>query len=91
MDLLADLAHLQEQPSKVGPETTLECARRAIWGILYPDDPCIVSGSPHGSERIMTVYVEVFDAFGPTIFGMSKTEDGYHVHTDSVCIRRQRV
>ena len=30
--ILADLIHLQEQPSKVGPETALECVRRAIWG-----------------------------------------------------------
>ena len=30
--MLADLIHLQEQPSKVGPETALECVRRAIWG-----------------------------------------------------------
>ena len=30
----SDLAHLQERPSKVGPETTLECALRAIWGML---------------------------------------------------------
>ena len=28
--ILADIIHLQEQPSKVGPETALECARRAI-------------------------------------------------------------
>ena len=34
--LLADLIHLQEQPSKVGPEPALECVRRAIWG----DDVC---------------------------------------------------
>ena len=28
--ILADLVHLHEQPSKVGPETALECVRRAI-------------------------------------------------------------
>ena len=28
--ILADLIHLHEQPSKVGPETALECVRRAI-------------------------------------------------------------
>ena len=31
-DILADLAHLQEQSSKAAPETALECVRRAIWG-----------------------------------------------------------
>ena len=30
--ILADLIHLQEQPPKVGPETALECFRRASWG-----------------------------------------------------------
>ena len=33
-DILADISHLQKQPSNVGPETALECARRAIWGML---------------------------------------------------------
>ena len=28
--ILADLIHLQEQPSKVDPETALECVRRAV-------------------------------------------------------------
>ena len=28
--ILADLIHLQKQPSNVGPETALECVRRAI-------------------------------------------------------------
>ena len=35
--ILADLLHLQEQPSNVGPETALECVRRAVWGMLYAD------------------------------------------------------
>ena len=49
-DILADLAHLQEQPSKAGPETALECSWRAIWGMLYTDDACIVSRSSRGLE-----------------------------------------
>ena len=40
--ILADLVHLHKQPSKVGPETALEYVRRAIWGMLYADDACIV-------------------------------------------------
>ena len=71
--ILADLIHLHEQPSKVGPETALECARRAIWGMLYADDACIVSRSPSGLGRMMAVFVEVFGAFGLTI-SESKTE-----------------
>ena len=71
--ILADLIHLQEQPSKVDPETALECVRRAIWGMLYTDDACIVSRSPRGLARMMAVFVEVFDTFGLTI-SESKTE-----------------
>ena len=71
--ILADLIRLQEQPSKVGPETALECVRRAIWGMLYADDACVVSRSPRGLGRMMVVFVEVFGPFGLTI-SESKTE-----------------
>ena len=73
VDILADIIHLQEQPSKVGPETALECAQRAIRGVLYADDACIVSRSPRGLRRMMTVFVEVFGTFCLTI-SESKTE-----------------
>ena len=72
-DILADLIHLQEQPSKVGPETALEYMRRATWGMLYADDACIVSRSPRGLGQVMAVFVEVFGTFGLTI-SESKTE-----------------
>ena len=71
--ILADLIRLQEQPSKVGPETALKCVRRANWGMLSADVACIVSRSPRGPGRIMAVLVEVFGAFGLTI-SESKTE-----------------
>ena len=71
--ILADLIHLQEQPLNVGPETTLECARHATWGMLYADDACIESWSPCGLGRMMTVFVDVFGTFGLTI-SESKTE-----------------
>ena len=62
-DILADFAHLQEQPSKVGPETALECVRCALWGIFYADNACIVSRSLSGLKRMMAVFVQVFGAF----------------------------
>ena len=74
--ILANLIHLQEQPSKVGPETALECVRRAIWRMFYADDACIVLRSPHGLGRMMAVFVEVFGTFGLTI-SESKTETMY--------------
>ena len=30
--ILANFIHLEEQPSKIGPETALECVGRAVWG-----------------------------------------------------------
>ena len=40
--ILAHLANLQLKSSEVGPETAPECARRAIWRMLFDDDPCIM-------------------------------------------------
>ena len=71
--IIADLIHLQEQPSKVGPETVLEYVRRAIWGMLHADDACIASRSPRELGRMITVFVEVFGTFG-LIISESKTE-----------------
>ena len=71
--ILADIIHLQEHPSKVGPETALECVRRAIWGMLYANNACIVSRSPRGLGRMMAIFVEVFGTFGLTI-SESKTQ-----------------
>ena len=47
------------------PETALECVRRAVWGMLYADDACIV--------LMMTVIVKVCGAFGLTV-SEKKTE-----------------
>ena len=57
-DVPADFVALKEQPGKVGPETALECLRRAVWGMLYADDACIVSQSPRGLELMMEVIVK---------------------------------
>lgn len=65
-DIFLDLAHLQEQPSKVAPETALECARHAI-RMLYADVVCIVLRSPRGLQHMMVVFVEIFGAFGTSI------------------------
>ena len=71
--MLADLIHLQEQPSKVGPKTALECVRCGFGGIMYADDACIVSRSPHELRRMMAIFVEVLGTFGLTI-SESKSE-----------------
>ena len=72
-DILADLVHLQDQPSKADPETALECAWRALRGMMYADNACILSRSPRGLEQMIAVFVEVFGVFG-LIIPWSKTE-----------------
>ena len=54
-------------------ETLLDRVRRAVWGMLYADDAGIVSRSPAGLARMMTVIVEIFGAFGLTV-SEKKTE-----------------
>ena len=73
-DIRADLIYLQEQPSKVGPETTPEYLWCVIWGMLCAGDACIVSRSPCGLGRMLAVFVEVFGTFGVNI-SQNKTEN----------------
>ena len=78
-DILADLVHLKEQSGKVGPETVLECVRRAVWRMLCADDAYIVSRSPRGLELMIAVIVKVYgvrsDCFGE--------KDGDHADADT--------
>ena len=66
-DILTNLVHLQEQPSRVGPETVLECARRATWRMFYAGDAYIVLRSSRGLELMMADSVKIFEAFGLNI------------------------
>ena len=47
--------------------------RRAVWGMLYANDACIVSRSPQGLAKMMEVIVEVCRAFALTV-SAKKTE-----------------
>ena len=40
--ILAELVHLKEPPTSIGPEPTMDYVRREVWGMLYADDACIV-------------------------------------------------
>ena len=40
--ILADLAHLKEPSTLMGPEPAMDYVRRAVWVMLYADDACIV-------------------------------------------------
>ena len=54
-DILGDLVHLDESPKGMGPKTALDIVMRTVWGMLYADDACIVSQSPQGIAKIMSV------------------------------------
>ena len=41
----------------------MDYVHRAVWGMLYADDACIVSRSPQGLAKIMEVIVEVCRGF----------------------------
>ena len=51
----------------------MDYVHRAVWGMLYADDACIVSRSPQGLAKIMEVIVEVCRAFALTV-SAKKTE-----------------
>ena len=71
--ILAELVHLKEPPTSMGPEPAMDYVRRAVWGMLYADDACIVSRSPQGLAEMMEVIVEVCRAFALTV-SAKKTE-----------------
>ena len=57
--ILAELVHLKEPSTSMGPEPAMDYVRRAVWGMLYVDDACIVSRSPQGLAKMTEVIVEV--------------------------------
>ena len=65
----AELVHLKELPASMGPEPAMDYVRRAVWGMLYADNACIVSRSPQELAKI----VEVCRAFALTV-SAKKTE-----------------
>ena len=71
--ILAELVHLKEPPTSMGPEPAMDYVRRAGRGMLYADDACIVSRSPQGLVKMMEVTVEVCRAFALTV-SVKKTE-----------------
>ena len=71
--LLAELVHPKEPSTSIGPEPAMDYVRRAVWGMPYADDACIVSRSPQGLTKMMEVIVEVCGAFASTV-SAKKTE-----------------
>ena len=71
--ILTELVHLKEPSTSMGPEPAMDYVRRAVWGMLYADDACIVSRSPQGLTKMMEVIVEVCRAFALAV-SAKKTE-----------------
>ena len=71
--ILAELVHLKEPSTSMGPEPAMGYVHRAVWCMLYADDVCIVSRSPQGLAKMMEVIVEVCRAFALTA-SATKTE-----------------
>ena len=71
--ILAELVHLKEPSTSMGPEPAMDYVRHAVWGMLYADDAYIVSRSPQGLVKMMEVIVEVCQAFALTV-SAKKTE-----------------
>ena len=55
----------------------MEYVHRAVWGMLYADDACIVSRSPQGLAKMMEVIVEVLPSIRANRVG---EEGGDHVY-----------
>ena len=49
--ILAELVHLKGPSTSVGPEPAMDYVRRAVWGMLYADDACMVRDRRRGSLR----------------------------------------
>ena len=71
--ILAELVHLKEPSKSTGPQPAMDYVRRAVWGMLYADDACIVSRSSQGLAKMMEVIVEVCQASALTV-SAKKTE-----------------
>ena len=71
--ILAELVHLKEPSTSMGPESAMDYVHRAVWGMLYADDACIFSRSPQGLAKMMEVIVGVCRAFALTM-SAKKTE-----------------
>ena len=71
--ILAELVHLKEPLTSMGPEPAMNYVCRVVWGMLYADDVCIFPRSPQGLVKMMKVIVKVCRAFALTV-SAKKTE-----------------
>ena len=89
--IFAELVHLKEPSTSMGPEPAMDYVRCALWGMLYVDDASIVSWSPQGLAKMVEFIVEVCRAFAFTV-SVKKTETvcmPHHVHRGRWCEPKQ--
>ena len=60
------LVHLKEEPITPGPKTELGYVEQAVWGMLDADDACVISQSPQGLTKMISIFVQICGAFGFT-------------------------
>ena len=74
--ILAEVVYLKEPSTSMGPKLAMDyVVRRAVWGMLYADDACVVSRSPQRLAKMMEVIVEVCRAFLLLTVSAKKTEN----------------
>ena len=54
----------------------MDYVRRAVWGMVYADDACIVSRLPQGLAKMMEVIVEACRAFALTVLAKKSVHRG---------------
>ena len=57
--ILADLVHLKEPSTSMGPEPAMDYVRRAVRGMLYANHACIVLRSPQRFAKMKEVIAEI--------------------------------
>ena len=67
MVIIAQPVRLKGSPTSMEADSAMDYVRRAVWGMLYVDDACIVSRSPQGLAKMMEIIVEVCRAFALTM------------------------
>ena len=65
--ILAELVHLKEPPTSMGPQPAMDYVRRAVLSMVYADDTCIVSRSQEGLAKMMEMIAEICRAFALTV------------------------
>ena len=64
--IMANLVH-PEEDGVDGEAEPMDRIRKAVWGMLYAEYAGVVSKSPEGVTKMMTVIVTVFEAAGLTV------------------------